>query len=134
MIGSAFDPGVPRYRAHASLAETSLDPAGAALRAKWQATSRLARSIQARVTVQGWRQQGGALWTINQLVTLTSPKLKINAAQMLISSVTFSIDNGGGMKTELTLGPPAAWTPDPSLAAKASFGFLNLIPITNTAP
>lgn len=101
-----------RYRPHATIAESSLLDAEAQERAQWQAIQAAARGTQAQITVQGWRQPNGALWAINQRIPVKSPKLKL-ARDLLIAGVTFTLKNDEGHRTELTLGPVEAYTPDP---------------------
>lgn len=111
IYAEAADKGVPRYRPHASLAESQLDRAGAKARANWQASYAAGRSTQARVTVQGWHQDDGRLWAINELIPLKSTYLAVDMT-LLIASVTFRLD-ANGRRTELLLGPVAGYTPDP---------------------
>jgi prophage tail gpP-like protein len=101
-----------RYRPHATIAESALLDAEAQERAQWQAVAAAAHGTQAEITVEGWRQPNGNLWTINQRIPVKSPRLKL-ARQLLIAGVTFTLRPDDGPRTELTLGPVEAYTPDP---------------------
>ncbi len=108
----AFDPGCPRYRPHMSMAESALDLAGAQLRARWQAVFFAARSIEAHISVRGWRQPDGRLWAINQIIPVKSAWLQLDR-ELLIAGVSFSISDKHGRTADLILGPVEAYTPDP---------------------
>ena len=112
--GAATDAGVPRYRPLLVLAEGSADTATARQRAQWEATVRAARGAEARITVQGWSQQGGALWRPNQRVQVASDWLRIHG-EMLIAAVTYRKDDTAGTTAELQLMRPDALTPSPEV-------------------
>lgn len=110
--GIAYDPGVPRYRPRAIIAETGLDAAGAQRRALWQAKYNAARGTQAHIDVQGYRQtEGGALWQINQIATVTSAWLQLDMP-LLVAGVTYEIGSQGRI-TRLECGPVEGYQPDP---------------------
>lgn len=81
-------------------------------RADWEATTRAARAGDISVTVQGWTQGDGSLWPLNTLVRLRAPLIGIDN-DMLITSVSFSMDDKAGTLTELKLRQPLAFTPEP---------------------
>ena len=64
-------------------------------------------------TVQGWRQSDGSLWEVNSLVNVTDELLGLDAVQMLITRVTYSISESG-MTTQLELVPPAGFRAETS--------------------
>lgn len=107
----ATDPGVPRFRQHVQFAESQLTAQQMQERVRWQAKYAAGRSCKALITVQGWRQTNGALWRLNQLVSVTVPPLELDQ-DMLIAGVRFTVGEQG-QETELTVGPPEAYTPDP---------------------
>lgn len=109
---TAHDAGVPRYRPHVSIAESQLSQAQMQLRANWQRQYAFGRSIQVTVGVRGYRQPDASLWCINQMVTVTSPRLGLDQ-DLLVAGVAFTLAEGRGRVTELTLGPPEGYTPDP---------------------
>lgn len=112
VIGTADDPNVPRYRPRIFQAEQALTVAGAQERARWQASHAAGRSTKARVRVKGWHQPGGRLWQVNELVPCLSPWARLDQ-DLLIAGVTFLITAQGGRETELLLGPPGGFTPEP---------------------
>jgi prophage tail gpP-like protein len=100
--GFAQDNGIDRFRPLIVIAEGSVDTEKATDRAQWEASSRAASGLSINVTVQGWRQQEGTLWDINQIVRLRSKFLGMDR-DFLITSVSQSKDNSGGTKTSLSL-------------------------------
>ena len=134
VLGQATDPGVPRYRPWTKIAESALTAAQAQKRADWQYRQRLAACVQAQVKVKGWRQPDNSLWQVNQLVTVTSPRLAINR-QMLVGALTFSLTEHGRF-TELTLEPPEAFSPEPPKPVKGKGNndvWAGLKPVQNLA-
>lgn len=117
VVGKATDAGCPRFRRFAEMAETPGDNAIAQKRAEWRAKHNFGKAAEATISVQGWRQPKGALWKINTLADVTSPRLEL-ARQMLIGKVTYLLDDRGGRRTELLLNPPEAYDPAPDAKAK----------------
>lgn len=60
----------------------------------------------------GWRQGDGSLWQPNQRVIVFDPICGFNSRELLISEVSFTKDNNGTL-TELRVGPPDAYLPEP---------------------
>lgn len=96
---SVKDETISRYRPLIVLAEAH--GAGATLRdrAEWERNVRMGRGNRGSITVQGWRDGSGALWQPNTLITVTSPMLWLNAAEMLIVGCTYTLDDSGTMTT-----------------------------------
>jgi prophage tail gpP-like protein len=115
--GEAFDNTVRRAsRVVWIRAEGNMTKAFAQQRAAWEAAVRTGRSTTAEITVQGWRQgEGGPLWPINAIVPVRSPELGIDG-DMLITATSFELSVDGGELTTLTLAPPNAFTPEPTIA------------------
>jgi prophage tail gpP-like protein len=119
---TAEDLGVPRAaRVLLLRPEGAVTRAIAKQRAEWEATVRAARSVPVTVTVQGWQQADGALWPVNALARLKTPRLGIDA-DLLISEVTYSLSLEAGTTTELKLVRPDAFTPEPVIGKKAKKG------------
>lgn len=116
MTGSASDAGVSRHRPMVIVAEGAATIASCRTRAQWEATVRLGKSTRVSVTVVGWRQVNGDLWAVNTVVKVNAPGLGLNT-ELLITEVTFQKSDSGTL-TQLTLEPAAAYTPDPTIAAK----------------
>lgn len=113
------DPTVSRFRRKNIIAESGdggKDGGGtvAKMRAQWEASRRLGRSTQLRMTVDSWRDGAGQLWTPNWLVPLDLPELKIEGKKWVISEVTYHMDEQG-TSADLTIMPPGAFTPAPIL-------------------
>jgi prophage tail gpP-like protein len=87
-------------------------------RAEWEATVRAARGDSVGVTVQGWTQASGRLWPVNALVAVRSKRIGVSG-DMLITAVTYEVSAEGGTTSRLTLRPPNAFKPEPTVA-KAS--------------
>lgn len=119
IIGKATDSGCPRYRRLAEIAEHPSDQAHAEKRAKWRSLHNIGSSIEATITVTGWRQADasgnpqGKLWSTNMLVPVKSPMLALDK-QLLVGRVVFQFDEKDGRRTELTLAPQEAFTPEPA--------------------
>jgi prophage tail gpP-like protein len=89
-------------------------------RADWEARIRAAKSESLSVTVQGWAQSSGVLWSPNALSSVQIPRLGIGG-DMLISDVEFSIGNDAEM-TRLKLVRPDAFTPSPKAEVRRGTG------------
>lgn len=92
--------------------EKGYDTAGARRRADWEARIRAAKAATATVTVQGWRQVGGELWSVNTVTHLNAPRLLGIDGDMRISQVEFTIGEGG-RTAQLHIVRPDAFTPEP---------------------
>lgn len=101
--------------------EKGYDTAGAKRRADWEARIRAAKAATAIVTVQGWRQHGGALWSVNTRTNVSAPRMIGVDGVMLISQVEFSIGEGG-RTTQLHVVRPDAFTPEPQVAEVSGEG------------
>lgn len=110
--GVAYDTSVPRYRPHTIIGESALSAADAQKRADWQARFNAARATKAIITVKGWRQSDGTLWTCNTITPLRSPRLGVDR-ELLIARVTYRLDDKDGRLTEMIVGPVEGFTPDP---------------------
>jgi prophage tail gpP-like protein len=95
--------------------EGNVTAASARRRAEWEATVRAARGDSVSVTVQGWTQGNGALWPVNALVRVQSPRLRVDG-DMLITEVTHETGDQG-TTTQLTLRTPGAFAPESTIAA-----------------
>ncbi len=71
-------------------------------RAEYERELRAAQSLEVEVEVQGWFQESGKLWDVNQFVRVDVGFLGVRR-QMLIKKVDFN-KGGGGTTATLTLG------------------------------
>lgn len=110
----APDPNVPRNRKLFVVAESVAADimAFAKQHAQWEAARRAGRSKLIRAIVSGWRDDDGKLWEPNTLVHVQGPGGR-EAADLVISEVTFRRDLQTGTTAELTMMPPAAFMPEP---------------------
>lgn len=116
--GQAQDPGVPRHRPWAGIAESALLQSDAQTRAEWEAAHRLGEAVMAILSVPEWRASG-QLWQVNQLARCTVPRLGL-ADTLLIGAVDYREDDRG-RRTDLTLARPAAFSPEPLADKDASW-------------
>ncbi|KIU31134.1 phage baseplate assembly protein [Atlantibacter hermannii] len=112
-----IDASITRYRPMAVQQTGQATGASCIARAEFEARQRAARTDETTYTVWGWRQGDGTLWQPNQRVIVFDPVCGFNNAEMLISEVTFSkgvsgLDSNGTI-TELRVGPPDAYLPEP---------------------
>lgn len=118
----ANDPTITRYRPKLFVTENSLSQTEIPKRVAWEAQVRAGRSTTYVITVDGWfhkissTEVAGSIWENNKRVQLTVPTLDIDA-DLLISSVTYSLDNSGEI-TNLTLRHPDTYKADPSAEVK----------------
>jgi prophage tail gpP-like protein len=105
----ARDSGVRRYRPKLIVHETDTDKQRARERAHHEKERCAGKGTGATITVQGWRDGAGALWTPNTLVFVASPILMHLVQDMLIESVGFTQSSKGGTETKLKLVDPRAY-------------------------
>jgi len=113
---TVIDENMARYRPLVILADGQADTAKCQQRAKWEASTREGKSRYFNVTVSGWRQDDGQLWSVNQLARLTSEYLEVDE-DLLIEAVDYVLDEMGE-KTRLTLVPKQAYDVLPDLKVK----------------
>jgi len=73
-------------------------------RAEYERAYRAAKALQTTYTVQGWRQESGALWKPNMLVRVHDAIIGFDT-EMVIASLSWILDEQG-MRTQITVGPP----------------------------
>ena len=116
----ASDAGITRHRPLFINAEDQATPASSRTRAAWEATTRAARGQTITATVPGWRREDGGLWQPRQRVDLIAPQV-FASGELMVSAVSFQKSSDAGSVTELTLGNPAAFQPEP-VPAEAEAG------------
>ena len=72
-------------------------------RVRYERAHRAAKALETVYTVDGWRQDDGALWVQNQIVRVVDPIVGFDT-EMLIAEVTHLLDEQG-QRTELKVGP-----------------------------
>ncbi len=103
---------ITRYRPLVLVAEQPDHLVAFRLRAQWERNVREGRSMRITVTVQGWQHADG-LWTPNRIVHLIAKPLGIEGGDLLIVSVTYTLDENG-TRTEMSLTWPWAFDPLPT--------------------
>lgn len=107
---------VGRYRPLIITAGEQTDSTKAKLQAEWEASTREAKAKKLSVTVQGWRQSNGEIWSINTLVRIKCPWVREDD-DFVISSAEYSIGESG-TETKMELVSPKSYTPNPTIAKK----------------
>ena len=116
------DRRVTRHRPLVVLAESQSGEGGLKDRAAWERNVRAGRSQRLSITVQGWRQDDGALWEPNMLVRVDDRRLHVSD-ELLIAAVTLSRGRQGTV-TELELTLPGAFDVLELPPAKKTTGWL----------
>jgi prophage tail gpP-like protein len=114
--GAVKDPEITRYRPKVIVAESQADAAEAEKRADWECRRRIGKSIEAQITVVGWRQADKRLWKINEMVRITAPWLSLDR-ELVIAEVAFGAGSDG-QTTGLKLTLPDAFLPEKTRQAK----------------
>ena len=79
------DPRVPRRRLHLIVMDQfDEDAKWPQERADWEVSRRYGRSRQIKVTVTGWRDGAGVLWTPNTITRVSCPTLKIDEDWLIV--------------------------------------------------
>lgn len=106
------DAFIARYRPMYIRQTGQATGAGCIARADFEARQRAARTDETTYLVQGWRQGNGTLWQPNQRVIVFDPVCGFDNTELLVSEVTFTQDQNGTL-TEIRVGPPDAYLPEP---------------------
>jgi len=125
--GDATDVGVSRYRPLLFMTEKQETRESVQKRVNWEAQVRAGQAEGASVTVKNWMQdptgRNSRPWEINETIGIKDEGFDIEA-QLVVSSVTFSVSEGAGRETSLELSPPEIFAENPSekieLASKHS--------------
>lgn len=111
--------GKPRVRKRAIISEQiQNDRDFADVRTQWELARRLGRARAILTTVAGWRDAKGRLWEPNTRVLLHIPSCKIDNLTAVISEVSY-MRTERGTQARLTLMPPEAFTPEPTIIGPA---------------
>ncbi len=104
-----MDSGVRRYRNRLIVNETDTDRTRARKRARHEKNRAAGKGKKSGITVVGWRDSGGALWTPNTIVFVHGPRLLHLNQDMLIERLTFEQDDQSGTKTRIEIVDPRAY-------------------------
>lgn len=100
---SALDNRVNRRRLLVLKQSGQADEGTVQDRVKFERAHRAAKALETVYTVDGWRQEGGALWLQNQQVRVIDGLIGFDT-EMLIAEVVYLLDEEG-QRTELKVGP-----------------------------
>lgn len=103
------DSGVQRYRNRIIVNETDTDRGRARSRARNEKNRAAGKSKKSGITVVGWRDSGGALYTPNTIIFVAAPRLLHLNQDMLIERVTFEQDDKAGTTARLEIVDPRAY-------------------------
>lgn len=109
IIAKVKDPAVKRYRPLILFNEEPSEKAEIQERADWEQARRAAESTEVRVTLQGWRDDGGKLWTPGSLYHVTISTAPVDQT-LMAQNVRYTQDDNNGTLTEITLVPPEAFS------------------------
>lgn len=126
----ALDPGISRFRPFIIHAEAAATEADLELRAKFEASVRLARSQTVSYSLPNWRLDG-YLWTPGDLVGVYDPNLEIGSERgtpvdRLIGSVNWTGSATGPSTTDLELFRPGSFAPEPIPTPKSKGSSVDL--------
>lgn len=110
--GVARDDAVSRYRPRLIVAEAPGGGGDFQTRADWDAQHAAGLSLSASLTVAGWSDSAGALWTPGAVVHVDSPTLGIDR-ELVIVTASYKRSAKDGTETELEVQPENALTPQP---------------------
>lgn len=106
--GIARDSSVRKRRTRILIHEGDATSADLKKRAEWQARRAAGKGLRMTVTVPGWRDAKGKVWSPNWLVQATSDRLDIDQ-MMAVSSVDFMQNDSEGTIARLSLVDPRAF-------------------------
>lgn len=106
---SVTDEIISRHRPLIVLAESHGGNSSLADRVEWERNVRRGRSARGSVTVQGWVDPDGDVWSPNTLIPVTSPLMWLDEASMLIVGCTWTLDGNNGTLTEIAISKPEAF-------------------------
>lgn len=117
--GIALDKGVARYRPHVEISEGNLTTELAKSRAQWEAAYKLAQGFNILITVQGWQQETGILWGLNQLTKVKSITMGLDGT-FLSKSIEHIRSKSEGTITRIGLTLKDAYKISPAIPKAAT--------------
>lgn len=108
MEAIAKDAAVSRYRPMVLVVDDDITKAALKKRVEQRRDRQAGNSLKAVATVQGFRDDGGTLWTPGRLIWTESPFGQI-AQDMAIENVAWRQDDRGGSTAKLSLVDPRAY-------------------------
>lgn len=120
VVGEAEDEEVTRTRPKILSVSGISSTKDAQNKARWEAHVRAGKSFTANVSVRGFHQSNGILWTVNEQVLCKIPQLLLDS-WMLITGVEYNLSSAGEL-TRLTLARRDAFEAEPERTVKAQPG------------
>ncbi|MDT4837199.1 hypothetical protein FQZ97_709230 [compost metagenome] len=108
VLARANDARITRHRPLTLVADGPLDAAAAREQVTWERNVRWGRSQSISYGVHGHRQQSGALWRPNMMVSVFDAYQFLDGASRLITDLTYILDDQGE-RCELTVMPREAF-------------------------
>lgn len=105
--GTVRDPGVTRYRPRVVIAQTNQDSAADAFSAELEYMSATAAAANFDYTINGWRDDTGAIWAGGTFVRLIDEFAHVDN-KLIVKSADLTISNDGGRVAQLKLVYPNA--------------------------
>lgn len=99
VLGRASDSNVKRFRPLVMSAANAMGALEAKTQAEFEAITRAARARKISVSAQGFFQRSGKLWKKNQVVKLNAPAIGVENDELLISDITYTLDENGSVTT-----------------------------------
>lgn len=119
--GTATDDGVTQLsRGKVIVPSAGLTRKSATARAQWEARIAAARAARVAITVVGWRQTSGPVWSPGALTRVSCPSIGVDG-DLVISDVELAISSGGELAI-LTCVRPDAYVPEPRATVVRSSG------------
>ena len=100
--------GARRLRVKTLISKSSLTPQQAKQRADFEAAQAFGRAATYTAKVQGWRDQGGTLWTPGTIIDIDDP-VRDWVGQFLVVSVTYSKSADAGTTTSVVVAPEGGY-------------------------
>ena len=122
-----IDDSVPRHRGRVIVSGMSgkVGQEIAKSTALWSVARAFGRGNQIKITSDSWRDSKDVVYAPNRLALVELPSLRLPAALLTISEVTYHF-GPGGTQCDLTLMPPEAFQPQP-------FNVASLLPFAELA-
>lgn len=119
-IGVERDENASRERQLILVGAASQPGVNARNRAAWERNQRIGQGISVSVEVQGWLDPTGVPWESNIMVSMTDDDIGWANIPLLVTAVSFQLDNRGAVTTKLELHPRKGYEPPEQTKARAS--------------
>lgn len=100
--GTFLDGVITRYRPLVITPDSAVKTEDCDKAIRWEGLNRAGRARTTSYNVQGWQQQNGAVWALNELVSVNDTYFNIQG-QKLIAEINFSFSQTSGTITSLVL-------------------------------